>query len=251
MEKNPRPLTTTPWGLGALLVLACLSCPGANGPGEDSPVPDERAAIHFLNLSSYRVDIYKNFNPSYFDPTTWLCRVDAGQVFKVRVPGSTDKLVGDTFYPRYQFPITLENSEGVFNFYVAAKSSLENWTFVVENNKTYTKTIPQPSPGQLTPTDGYFTVQNQRDYQIRIENGGALRREDNGEIYLAPGQTGIYKMAFSYFDGTVLTVSQLRAFVGAAYIDFSPFSLELGKLYHFAVKETGAVLEKITPLLAN
>jgi hypothetical protein len=121
---------------------------------------------------------------------------------------------------------------------------------VVEKNMTYTKTIPQPLPGQLMATDGYLQIQNRSGYQIRIENGGVLHREDNGGIYLSPGQTGYYKIEFSRFDDTAITVNQLKAF-SASYIDFPPFSMELGKLYHFAVNENAAALEKITDLLVN
>jgi hypothetical protein len=73
--------------------LPYISC-----PTENEPEPDERAAINFFNESSYKVDIYKNFNPSYFDPTTWLCTVNAGQSLKVLAPASVDQLVGDAFF---------------------------------------------------------------------------------------------------------------------------------------------------------
>jgi hypothetical protein len=219
-----------------------------NGPGPGEPVPDERAIIHFKNESSYKVDIYKNFNGS--DPTTFLCSVHAAQLVTVKVPASTDQVVGDAFYPRYKFPITIENTSGNVTFYIDAKSTLTSIPFVVEKNMSYTKTIPQPLPGQLTPTDGYFQVQNRSAYQIRIERGSVLHREDNDGIYLSPGQTGYYKIEFSPFDDTAITVNQLKAFSGS-YIDFPPFSMELGKLYHFAVNENAVVLEKISSLLVN
>jgi hypothetical protein len=251
MEKNRiqfKNITHSIWG--SLFVLACISCPAMNGPDPDIPVPDEQAVINFKNLSSYKVDIYRNFNPSYFDPATFLCSVDAVQLVKVQVPPSTDKAVGDTFYLRYKIPITLENTDGNSIFYFDAKTTLANITFVVQKNKTYVKTIPQPLSGQLMLTDGYLQIQNQGGYQIQIENGSVLRREDNGALYLSPFQTGIYKIVFSRFDNTAITVNQLKAF-STAYIDFPPLSVELGKLYHFTVNNDAVVLEKITPLLVN
>jgi hypothetical protein len=255
------PLKNIPYSICvSLFFLACISCPATDGsepdkveqdnPEPDNPVPDERATINFHNASSYRVDIYKNFNPSSFDPTTWLCSVDGGQLLKVQVYASTDQVVGDTFYPRYKIPITIENTEGAATFYIDAKRTLGNITFVVEKNKTYTKTIPKPLPGQLMPTDGYLTIQNQGDYQIRIENGGILHREDNGSIYLPPLKTGYYKIEFSSFDDTSIWVNQLKAF-GTSYVDFPSFSMELGKLYHFTANGNVINLKKISPLLVN
>jgi hypothetical protein len=112
-ERNSIPLKNIARSIRvSLFALACISCLAMNGPESDEAVPDERAAIHFKNESAYKVDIYKNFNPSYFDPATFLCSVDAAQLVTVKVPASTDQVAGDTFYPRYKFPITIENTDG-------------------------------------------------------------------------------------------------------------------------------------------
>jgi hypothetical protein len=243
------PLKNIPYSICAsFFVLACISCP-VDGPRDDDP-PDGYGVIHFKNESSYRVDIYKNFNPAYFDPTTWLCGIDGVQELRVRIYASADQVGGDTFYPRYKIPITIENTEGNATFHIDTKSTLENITFVVEKNKTYTKTIPQPLPGQLIPTDGYVEIQNRCDYQIRIENGGILHREDQDGIYLPPLTTGYYKIGFSRFDDTSIMVNQLKAF-GNKYIDFPPFSVELGKLYRFRVDENSVTPGGISSLLIH
>jgi hypothetical protein len=213
--------------------------------------PDERAVINFVNPSPYKVDIYKNFNPSYFDPTTWFCSVNASQSFKIRVSASVDQVIGDTFYPRYKaIPIIIENTDGISMFYVDMKTTLQNIPFVVEKNKTYTKTILSPLPKQLMPTDGYMQIQNQGNYQIRIENGGILHREDNDSVYLSPGQMGYYRIVFSVFDDTSITVNHLKAF-GTSYVDFPSFTMELGTLYHFTVNGNVIKLEGTSSLLVN
>jgi hypothetical protein len=195
---------------------------------------EQAAAINFFNESSFRVDIYKNLNPENFDPTTLVCSVDPGQIKKATVYPSSDQTIGDVFYPRYKVLLADRYQTGTTNIYVDAQRDLSNISFVVEKNKTYTKTIPQPQQGQLRFINGYMKIQNQGPGQIQIVHGAdILRKIDNEAVYLTTGQIGFYEMPLSVFD-TSLNVSQLKAYSGS-YENFQVFSMERGKLYSFTV----------------
>ncbi|GHV80193.1 hypothetical protein AGMMS49944_19840 [Spirochaetia bacterium] len=240
----------------SLLSLICLSCPsggdGSENNGTNTSTVDERATITFWNESSYEVDIYKGFNPEYFDETVWLCRVDAQtREKKVLVYASSDQVMGDTFFLRYKRSLPpLENPNGISTIPpVDAKSDLSNIRFVVEKNKTYPKTIPQP--GQLQFANGYVKIQNQGPYQIEIRNGGIpLHQLGNDSIYLASGYMAYYEIKFNRFDDTEITINHLESF-GTSTVNFPSFSMERGKLYSFTVNGSTITGPTVMPLSIN
>jgi hypothetical protein len=228
------------WGVW-VLVMGLLGC-GDNENNQKHP-----AMIHFLNESSFTVNIYKNFNPEFFDPTTLICTVDPGQLKKITVYASTDQKTGDTFYIRYNVLLADSPETGTRSIYIEAQRDLSNITFVVEEGKTYTKTIPQPVQGQLRFINGYITIQNLGSAQIQIINGSSvLSKMDNQAVYLGPGQRGFYEIPFSFFDES-LSISQLKAFSGTE-TPVPSFILERGKLYSFVINGgtvTGPVVTDI------
>jgi hypothetical protein len=217
-----------------LMAVLSISCQNSNQDDDDTPEPvDERATVRFYNESSYQIDLYKNLNPSYFDPTTLACTINSGATVSVKMYASADQLIGDTFFPRYKvsFPDSADIGR---NLYVDAKRDLSNVTFVIEKGKSYTKTIPQPKAGELQLANGYLKIQNSGNLQIQMIKGDeVLSRLDNGAVYLAPGALGFYEIQFSPFDDT-LTMNQLKAF-STVPVNFSAFSMERGKLYSFTV----------------
>jgi hypothetical protein len=217
------------------LFIGIVGCPlEKNSDGNDEENQGNPATINFFNSSSFKVDIYKNLNPEFFDPTTLVCTVNPGQTKKVTVYASMDQKIGDTFYLRYKVLLADSLMTGTSDIYIDARRDLSNMAFVVEEGKTYTKTVPQPAPGQLKFMNGYIKIQNQGTTQIQIINGiKILSRLDNQAIYLIPGQLGFYEIAVPFFDD-VLTVSQLKAFSGAE-TPIPSFTMERGKLYSFIV----------------
>jgi hypothetical protein len=230
----------------AALVFSCKD-PNQNN---DTPEPvDERATVRFFNESSYQVDIYKNLNPAYFDPTTLVCTVNAGATLLIKMYASADQLIGDTFFPRYKV-IFQDGADIGRNLRVDAKRDLSNITFVVEQGKSYTRTIPQPPSDELQLANGYLRVQNGGNLQIQIIKGDEiLSRLDNEAVYLSPGEMGFYEIQFSPFDDT-LTVNQLKAF-SSITLNFPVFSMERGKLYRFAFNGSTILGPDITQLGVN
>jgi hypothetical protein len=208
-----------------------ITCKGAtDGDGTEH----ETATINFFNESSFRVDLYKNLNPDYFDPTTLVCSINPGQTYKLTVHASADQVIGDTFYPRYKVLLADSLQTGTQNIYVDARRDLSNISFVVEKGKTYTKTIPNPQAGQLQFINGYLKIQNIGGTQIQIVRGDdILRRLDNDAVYLNTGQLGYFEIPFSVFDNN-LTIT-LKANNGGSFESFPAFTMERGKLYSFTV----------------
>ena len=234
-----------------LIVFLLASCMEPNddnvgGNGNDT-LP---TSINFFNSSSYRVDIYKNFNPEYFDITTFLCSVNPGQTLNVSVPASSDQVIGDTFYLRYKVLLANVIDTGTSNIYVDAERNLSNISFVVESGRTYTRVIPQPLSDELRFVNGYIRIQNTGSTQVQIMNGSTiLQKLDDNSIYLQPGSTmGYYEITFFPFDDS-RNISQLRAF-SSSYLDFPEFTVERGKMFSFQISNssvTGPVITNINP----
>jgi hypothetical protein len=217
-------------------LLGVLSCGGGENNSETADVskPAIPATVNFFNESSFKVDIYKNMNPEYFDPTTLVCTVNDGATVSKKMYASGDQVIGDTFYPRYKVLLANSLETDTSNIYVDAQRDMSNISFVIEEGKTYTKTIPQPLSGQLRFINGYLKIQNQGTYQIQIIQGDAiLQRLDNQTVYIVPGKMGYYEIPLSYFDNT-LAIDSLQAFSSSS-VTFPSFVMSRGKLYSFTV----------------
>jgi hypothetical protein len=225
-----------------LVTVVFVSCPAPdNGENEEKPNNNPPATINFFNESSFRVDIYKNLNPDYFDPTTLVCTVNPGNTYKATLYASADQKTGDTFYPRYKVLLADIPETGTSKIYVDAQRNLSNISFVVESGKTYTKTISQPTAGELKFVNGYIVVQNMRATQVQIlKSDEVLYKLDDKGAFLNPGQNmGYYEITLSSFADT-LSISQLKAF-SSSYVNFPEFVMERGKLYSFTVNNTDVI----------
>jgi len=239
-----------------LIILLCVFYLFTTCSQDDENIKNDddtikQATINFFNESSFKVDIYKNLNPEHFDPTALVCTVNPGSTQKVTMYPSADKVVGDVFYPRYKVLLANSLETATTNIYVDAQRDMSNISFVVEEGKTYTKQIPQPTAGQLKFINGYIKVQNTGSTQIQIQraNGVLLKLDDNG-AYLNTGSIlGYYEITLNQLD-TVLNMSQLKAF-SSSHVDFPVFDIERGKLYSFIVNNsviTGPVVTNLDPL---
>jgi len=228
-----------------LINFILISCPESapdNKGNEQNQNNNPPATVNFHNESSFRVDIYKNLNPDYFDPTTLVCTVNPASIQKVTtLYASSDQKTGDTFYPRYKVLLANSSDTGSSDIYVDAQRNLSNISFVVESGKTYTKTIPQPAEGELKFINGYIAVQNLGPAQVQIHKADeVLYKLDDKGAYLNPGQNlGYYEITLSSFADT-LTISQLKAFSGS-YVNFPEFVMERGKLYSFKVNNINVI----------
>jgi hypothetical protein len=226
-----------------LTVIAFTSCSTQNDDeNKQTHNNNPPATVFFVNESSYyKIDIYKNLNPDYFDPTTLVCTVNPGSTKKEQLYASTDQKIGDTFYPRYKVLLANSRDTGTSDIYIDAQRNLSNISFVVESGKTYTKTIPEPVAGELKFINGYIAIQNLTTTQVQILKAGEVQPKlDDHGAFLNPGQNlGYYEISLSSFSDT-LTVNQLQAF-SSSYVNFPEFVMERGKLYSFIINNTNVI----------
>ena len=219
-----------------------------NEPDEENANTARPATVNFWNVSSFKVDIYKNLNPDFFDPTALVCTVNAGSTATVTMFPSADQMIGDVFYPRYKVLLADRLTSGTTDIHIDAQRNLSNISFVVESGQTYTRTIPQPLTGELRFVNGYIAVQNMAATPVQIRHGNeVLRTLDNQGIYINPGSNpGYYEIAIPWHLET-RTVSQLTAF-SSSEMPFPEFEMERGRLYRFSVGNSGIEGPTITPI---
>ena len=232
----------------AILGIAFLvaGCPQANGDkvnGNGSTNEDKNTVtVNFFNESSFKVDVYMNVNPSASDTSAKpIVSVPTGAIEKVKLPASADQTIGDVFYLRYNVQLADTFTSGTGEpLYVQAKRDISNISFVLEKDKTYTKTIAQPASGQLKFLQGYIKVQNTGSKTFQVLQGSTyLKKLGTKELNLASGQFGFYELNISDLE-TSETMQTLKFFVtdSASTITVKPFLLERGRVYGFQCNGT-------------
>jgi len=194
--------------------------------------------VTFFNASgTYYVDLYKNNNPTYFDPHSLVYTFSPGETKPIEIYPSSDQVMGDAFYPQYKIRLADLLETKTVDIFVPAQRVMTNLTFVIKSGDRITKTIPHPNQNELTFYHAYLVVKNNRNTQIQVVRGSAiLPRMDNSAVFLNTDDTGYYIIEFTPFD-TVINMSQLSAF-SSEYTPFPVFSVERGKKYSFTVGDT-------------
>ena len=221
--------------LGIILLL--VGCQTAVKPEQKEAEDINTVTVNFFNESSFKVDIYRNVNPSSTDTSAKpLVTVNAGAAEKVKLPPSSDQTIGDVFYLRYNVQLADAFTSGTGSaLYVQAKRDISNIAFVLKKDETYTKTISQPASGQLKFIHCYIKVQNTGSKSFQVLQGSTyLKKLGSGELNLASGQFGFYELNISDLE-TSETMQALKFWVtdSASAITVAPFLLERGKVYTF------------------
>ena len=82
--------------LGITLLL--VGCQTAVKPEQKEAEDINTVTVNFFNESSFKVDIYRNVNPSSTDTSAMpLVTDNAGAAEKVKLPPSADQTIGDVF----------------------------------------------------------------------------------------------------------------------------------------------------------
>ena len=242
---------------GMVLIFLCaimISCDHGNGGnggnGGNNPA---LARVVFFNNSSYAVDIFFNFNPQFFDPTTHIGTVDTiSRRLEVQVPASSDTLLGDTFYLRYKILLANRFETGTTDLFIHAERSMSNISFVIEAGGSYTKIIEDPPVDELRFVNGFIRVHNQTTGQLWVENHGQILLPLGREVaWLTAGQIGFFELGLPFLaESWPMDFLQARDSHGNR-TSFPSFELERGKLYSFGVGNTGIsdpVITSINPL---
>jgi len=229
------------------IMVSCDQATNSSG-GNDSTL---FARVIFFNNSSYSVDIFLNFNPQFFDPTTHIGTVDTiSRRLEVQVPASSDTLIGDTFYLRYKILLANRLETGTANdLFIHAERTMSNISFVIEAGRSYTKMIENPPVDELRFVNGIVRVHNQTTGQLWVENHGQILLPLGREAaWLTAGQIGFFELALPFLaESWPINALQSRDSHGNS-TSFPPFELERGKLYSFGVGNIGITGPVITPI---
>ena len=209
--------------------------------------------VNFFNESSYKVDVYRNVNPSSMDTSTHpIATVSPSATVKVKLPPSENQLIGDVFYIHYYVQLADSFTSGTGNaIYVQAERDISNIAFVLKDGMTYTKKVVQPDKNQLRFINGYIKVQNTGDKSFQVMQGSTyLKKLGTSEPNLSTGSFGFYELAIPAIQEKV-SMSNLKFYITATGVAMAvpSFLLERGKIYNFQFNGseiTGANVQDIT-----
>jgi len=179
-----------------LLLLASLlfSCedPANNNNGSKS----KTGRVTFFNESSYRVKVHRDSFSGIV-----LAELSAGESKNVNIRVSDDNRFGTTFSIEYLYRINdgfdTENGDVIasgLDFNVQPNR-------VIEENKSYTVQIPQPS--NLEFKTAFIKLLNAYNIPIELRDHGRILTLNNGNLTIVSGKTGVYKLEGIPADGEI------------------------------------------------
>lgn len=172
-----------------LIGLTIVACPSeSDDDNSGNNVVVKTGKVTFFNESSYKVVVHQD----YFNGPV-LLELSAGESKKVDVRTSENFGVGSTFSVEYLYRINdgfdTESGEVI----ASGIDPNVQINFVVEENKSYTKQIPQPA--KLEFRTAFIKIFNTSNLQFELHYlGTVFKQTGNGNISVAPGKTGVYKL---------------------------------------------------------
>ena len=209
--------------------------------------------VNFFNESSFKVDIYRNVNPSSLDNSTPpIATISPSSISKVKLPPSKNQTIGDVFYIHYYVQLADSFTSGTGNaIYVQAERDISNIAFVLKDGMTYTKKVVQPDKNQLRFINGYIKVQNTGDKSFQVMQGSTyLKKLGTSEPNLSTGSFGFYELEIPFLSDDV-NMNNLKFYVTASgsTVAVPPFLLQRGRIYSFQFNGTditGPSVQNIT-----
>ncbi|MGP1415902.1 MAG: hypothetical protein ACTTJ6_08290 [Treponema sp.] len=219
----------------------------------DVTVDNNTVTVNFFNESSYKVDVYRNINPSSLDNSTPpIATIAPSGTCKVKLPPSENQLIGDVFYIHYYVQLADSFSSGTGEaIYVQADRDISNIAFVLKDGMTYTKKVVQPDKNQLRFINGYVKVQNTGDKSFQVMQGSIyLKKLGTSEPNLSAGSFGFYELAIPTLEENV-NMNNLKFYITATGTTMAvpSFILQRGKVYNFqfnGTEITGPSVQDIT-----
>jgi hypothetical protein len=161
----------------------------SDGGSGNKDVEVKTGKATFFNESSYTVTVHLDA----FSGPVLIESLGAGQSKMVDVRISDNYGVGSTFCIEYSYRVVdgLDLASGE----VWAKGIDPNVqiNFVVEENKSYTKQIPQPT--ELEFPAAFIKILNTSGMQFELhKQGTAYKQAGNGNLPVPPGKTGVYEI---------------------------------------------------------
>jgi len=178
----------------ALLSCLIVSCKSQT---DDNPVDDNKkeqevlktGKVTFFNESSYDIKIHRD---SFSGPV--LLELPAGNSKKIDVRISDTHGFGTTFSIEYLYRINDAFDTDSGNIFASGLDFNVQINFVIEENKSYTKQIPQPT--NLEFRSAFIKMLNAHNLPAEVRYFGRILQQDGNGIYpIAPGKTGVYRLS--------------------------------------------------------
>jgi len=175
-----------------LLFIAGLifaACQDTDDSGKEPPPPAAKSGkVTFFNESSYKVVVHQD---AFSGPV--LLELTAGGSKKVDVRISDNYGIGSTFSIEYLYRINDAFDTESGEVIASGIDPNVQINFVVEENKSYTKQIPQPA--NLEFRNAFIKILNSASLQFELKYLGTVFKQiGNGNISVAPGKIGVYKL---------------------------------------------------------
>jgi hypothetical protein len=172
-----------------VLLSACPTGSSDDGPGNKG-LEVKTGKATFFNESSYTVTIHLDA----FSGPVLIESLGAGQSKVVNVRTSDNYGIGSTFCVEYFYKVV--DGTDLASGEVWAKGIDPNIqiNFVVEENRSYTKQIPQPT--ELEFSGAFIKILNASNMQFELhKQGTAYKQMGNGNIPVPPGKFGVYEIS--------------------------------------------------------
>lgn len=208
------------------------------------PTEQERNTVEvtFYNHTPYRCILYKNVNPTF----SWInaepvADILDGQSVSVMLPPSENDIIGDIFYVHYYVLLADKYETQEHNVFIPAEQDILNISFVLEDGKSYLKSIPKPEKGQLHVRNIYIRFSNDSSETIELLQGNVSLTN------LATHESGLHSDKIGIYELVVMDTSADTATMSVFYINsaksfpFPEFTIERGKLYSFSFNGSSVV----------
>ena len=216
------------WLIISLIITACPA--GTDDSGKENPLVIKTGKVTFFNESSYKVVVHQD----YFNGPV-LLELSAGGSQRVDVRISDNYGVGSTFSIEYLYRVNdgfdTESGEVI----ASGIDPNVQINFVVEENKSYTKQIPQPH--NLEFRSAFIKIFNIADLQCELKYlGTVFKQTGNGNISVASGKTGVYKLEGIPTEGKLYQNYEVVSTFASTTIP--DFTAENGTIYNFSYNGT-------------
>jgi hypothetical protein len=229
-----------------LFLIICLiftACPenptdGNNSNNGNNNPEVKIGKVTFFNESSYKVVVHQD---AFSGPV--LLELSAGGSQRVDVRTSDNYGVGSTFSIEYLYRINDAFDTESGEVIASGIDPNVQINFVVEENKFYTKQIPQPA--NLEFRNAFIKIINSSSLQFELKYlGTVFKQTGNGNIPVASGKTGVYKLPLGT-EGGIPTEGKLyqnyevvSTFASTVIPDFT---VKNGFIYNFTYNGSSVV----------
>ena len=219
----------------ATVWLIFTSCDNSAGATNSDSNPDIKTGkVTFFNESSYKVVVHRD---AFSGPV--LLELNAGQSKKIDVRTSDNYGVGTTFSVEYLYSITDAFDSDSGDVMASGIDPNVQINRVVEENKSITIQIPQPQ--NLEFKSAFIIILNSSSLPFELRYlGTAFKQTGNGNLPVAPGKTGVYKLDGIPAEGK--TYQNYQAVSAFAATTIPDFTAKNGFTYNFIYNGSSVVM---------